>query len=1547
MASAQQSSVDFRLIFPLTSTSKGGPRGNDSTSGYETPVDLRTWQRANVAPLQEVMRWKLVQQRSSAALATLWETVSDRVGELAEQLRQVIATGVVLQGDARTFSDNLSLLRVALLDSRAGIDDADRLPSVERIPDDSPVSRAFALASSYFAAREYVFDATDFAVFLDEAQECVALQMAEIWSLKPFLEFVLLCQIATVSDGMIERARKSSDDLNPIVRQAGSCLPSLVRSLRCISDLEWKSFFERIAGPERVLRMDPQGAYEKMDFPSREAYRAVVAELASHSKWTERDVAARAIELASASKCDSDPIDRLRARRSHVGYYLVDSGLTALKDAIGYRSGIPQRVRDLVLKSSDYFYLVGIELATLAMLATMAAFAHSRPLPILALVLLALPALECAVTIINSLATRTFPPKRLPKLDFSKGIPSDCVTVVAVPTLLTSEEQVRAAVQGLETRFLANRDTNLHFALLTDPPDSTREFDEKDQLAGLCANLIEQLNQRYSPEKQGSFFLFHRHRSYNSSEELWMGWERKRGKLLDFNRFLLGQSDQFPVKVGELSRIANVRYVITLDLDTQLPAESARKLVGALAHPLNRAVFDPRSRTVVAGYGILQPRVDISVRSVSRSRLASLLSGDTGVDLYTRAVSDVYQDLFGEGIFTGKGIYEVEAFQQVLEHRFPCNAVLSHDLIEGLYARTGFVSDVEVVDDYPSHFSAFSRRKHRWVRGDWQIIFGLFSRVRDSFGHIVRNPLNHISRWKIIDNLRRSLMECAVFLLLLCGWLFFPERAGYLTLAALALMVFPACFQLLLSLFTARRALFTAEFWIGLSSDFFTAFFRTLFRLAFLLHQTLVAMDAVIRVLVRMRLTHRRLLQWETAADAEAGAGTHPVDLYLKLSPLLSFLIGVLILAARPASLKVALPFLAVWAIVGSICKLLNTPQTSGRAHVALDDYAELRQIALRTWRFFREFSNASENWLVPDIVQESPPLVAHRISTTNLGLLLNARLAAHDLGFLTLGEFIEATEKTLETVARMPKFEGHLYNWYTTDTLEAVEPRFVSTVDNGNLLCSLWTLKQGCLQILQQPLFQPSLSRGIQDVADLLVELSAASGSSELISATSDLSQRIRELAGPGFDKLDNIQPLEIDVEIFIEKLAKTGASPEIEWWSGELSARVAAFKSLIEDFAPWKTGEHSMSEALPWLHESHFVACLSLESIPGEYEKIVSKLDAVGGPDGLREALARAADLARDTMNRLTGLASSLESMAKAMEFGFLYDSKKKMISIGYEGERGAVSEYHYDLLASEARAALFAAIAKGEIPQESWFELGRSYVRYAGHDVLRSWTGTAFEYLMPCLWMRSYPNTLLDRCAHAAVRAQQVFIKDKGIPWGISESSCNQRNPDGHYRYHAFGVPDLAINRDDCSGDIVIAPYATFLALPFDAARAMRNIRKMKGLGWLSSYGFYEAADFTPRRVADGKSHEIVRNWMAHHQGMSLVAVVNVLCDSLMQRRFHAEPCVAAYERLLHEKYPRVLPREKGKQAAEGAPRSFIDLLGRAVLHPQFRNFAPRLQ
>jgi cyclic beta-1,2-glucan synthetase len=1222
--------------------------------------------------------------------------------------------------------DNLRLIRTAEREVREFLVGLRDFPLVCDAAGAESV-RVVAIARAYLDHVQNCFTEENCAAFLDGFQDIATLEIGELWALRPAIQCELLDRLAS----------------------SPASWPVILLSLRQVGDIAWKDLFEAVSRVERVLRDDPVDAYATMDFDSRDRYRAVIAELAQRRPLSEVEVAEAALSMARQVHAESDG-SRAAIRRAHVGYYLVDRGLSALRMAIEWRPRLRQRITNAVLRNPSAYYLISIELFTFAVVAAMLSCIDNLTPFFAGLVLLLLPATQAAVAFVNGLANLLVLPKVLPRLDFSKSIPDNCATVVAVPTLLLNEAQVRDLVLDLEIRFLANRAPQIHFALLTDCPDADRPFDERDRLVDVCRELIEGLNRRYPGSP---FLMLHRYRVYNEKEARWLGWERKRGKLLEFNRLLRGGFDSFPVKVGDISVLHRIRYVITLDSDTQLPRETAARLIGTIAHPLNAAVIDAEQNIVVEGYGILQPRIGVSVGSASRSRLAALYCSETGFDIYTRAVSDVYQDLFGEGIFTGKGIYEVDVLRAVLEQRFPENALLSHDLVEGAYARAALVSDIELIDDYPSHFSAYSRRKHRWVRGDWQTLRWLAPRVPDRALRLAPNPISLISRWKILDNLRRSVHEPSLLILLLGAWFFLPGRANYWTFAAAALPFVAAYWTLLFSVLRVRSSIHAMGPWISNMVRTFKDASATVFlMLVFLLHQALMSMDAIVRSILRMFVTGRNLLEWETAAEAGGGGRSkNAVDLYLMATPLLSVAIGLLVWHFRPSALSAAAPILMLWAISWPLSLWLNGPLRSSSHSLPWRDSEWLRDHAGKMWRFFQDWSSPATNWLIPDHVHEDGT-AAMTLSPTNLGLLLNARIAALQLGALTLAEFAFETSETLARILEMPKHRGHLMNWYDIETLQPVGTRFVSTVDSGNLAAALWTLKQAVL---------------------------------------------------------------------------------------------VFAVKS------PWTTGLRS------------------------------------------------------ETAAQLAHIAATCDRLVNEMDFRFLYEPRRKVLSVGYDVSAGRITPSYYDLLASESRTATFVAIAKGDVPQEAWFHLGRAHRRVDGESILLSWTGTMFEYLMPAIWMRHHRGTIMHNSVRAVVKAQKEHARQKGVPWGVSESACLE--PDGNHGYAPFGIPELALKRLD-SDALVVSPYSVFLAAVVDPVGALENLKQMEKYGWTGRYGFYEAVDYTR---AGGHP---IRSWMAHHQAMSLLAVCNLLFDGAFQQFFHAEPHVMATELLLHERMPAALRAEE---------------------------------
>jgi hypothetical protein len=1399
------------------------------------------------------------------------------------------------------------LLHYAILDVEDSLRSENYAPELEESGEKVP--RAFAATRSYLAATAAEFDDASFLSYMQAIQEVSALQISEIWLLSPLLQLQLLLELSA-------EIEKAPSEITPEIRER---LRSICASLGRVRRTDWISVFETISVTENILAKDPAGAYPAMEFQSRATYRQAIQELARYSKSSEEEIALLAVNRAQEALAQFPNRSRASIRLTHVGYYLVSAGRQILERKIGYRPRGAALVQKVLLEEPELYYSLGLELSIFVILLFLLSGMNAGFPFVAAILLLLLPCSEAAIEAINQLVRFILPPRTIPRLDFQKGIPKECSTVVAVPALLVSQEQVEHLVHALEIRYLGNVDENLYFALLTDPPDSATAFDEKDELAALCSSLIEKLNRKYAQDGSDRFFHLHRNRTFNARENTWMGWERKRGKLLDFNELIRGGEDKFPIKAGNVAQLRAVRFVITLDADTQLPRGTAVRLVGAMAHPLNQAVIDPATRTVKAGYGVLQPRIGISVQSVNRSRLAYIYSGQTGLDIYTHALSDVYQDMFGEGIFTGKGIYEAEVFHQVLKDRFPSNAILSHDLIEGVYTRTGLVSEIELIDDYPSHFSAYSRRKHRWVRGDWQILKWLFPRVPDATGEHVANPLSLLSRWKILDNLRRSVTEAATFILFLGCWFYMPGSPALWTAAAFALLLIPSYVQAVLAMIRQRNSPHKHGVFAQLVSDFATTQVNVLVFLAFLPHQALVTLDAIARAVIRLTVTHKKLLEWETAAQSEMDNRRTAVDVYLKLTPLITIGIAIGLAFYRPDALLVASPILLLWLLSQPAAKWLDRPLRSTQSLLTADDEAYLRHAALKTWRFFRQFSNAEENWLIPDNIQGKENRAAHTLSTTNLGMLFNSQLAACFLAMQTAPRFVAHAESTMATVKRLPRFQGQLANWYDSRTLKPLDPVFISSVDNGNLTCCLWTLKQGAFALMEHPLFQPRLFQSIVDHLDIAIEaLNDAGSPRDQVSTVESLRAAANRLGANPLLWCSAIPKLQAELTSIGSGL---GGGSDASWWLEETRCKLQDILEMARSLAPWILPEFaSLQCTLPRLFAPEFLARICINSLPAAYDEIVHAHEL---PE-VRELQKGVACCIRELdalRTRLMTLVADADALVEEMDFGLFYDSNQRAISIGFDVGEAKLHKACYDLLASEARGALLVGIAKNDVPQDAWFQLGRIHTHYAKREVLVSWSGTTFEYLMPALWLKHFPNTLLENSLQAAVDCQRAFVAARGIPWGISEGACPPKQKDAPYDYQAFGLPPLALN-PEASNRLIITPYASALALNIQPLTALENLRDMSNRGWMGSFGFCESVEWCGTPADSNQSFEVVHSWMAHHQGMILVSICNLLMNSLFQSLFHREVRVEAAARLLQERPPSPYMRELVREAPRTA-------------------------
>ncbi len=1349
---------------------------------------------------------------------------------------------------------------------------------------------------------------------------------------------------------------------------------NIITSMRLLSTLDWRDFFESVSLVDPVLGRDPADAYLKMEFASRDRYRHVVERISKQTQASELEVAETAVKMAAAPTGK----DVNAGARSHVGYYLVGAGLDQLESAWSCHAPAAEVLRRWVLRHPAFNYLGTLTvLTTLVIVGLVAAMAHlgAGLYLVIATVLLGLiPASDLALGVLNWDLTRLFGPRLLPRMSTAEGLPEDARTMVVVPTIFSSEQTVRELLEKLEVHCLANNDQRLHFALLGDFADAAaEEMPEDSTLIEVALEGIEQLNQRYGDNAPARFHLFHRRRQWNTSEGKWIGWERKRGKLREFNRLLRGARDtSFAVQTADEKFLSQIRYVITLDSDTQLPRDAARRLVGTAIHPLNRARFDPSLKRVTSGYGILQPRVSVSLESASRSRFARIFSGNTGIDPYTTAVSDVYQDLFGEGNYTGKGLYDVDAFEAALADRVPENYLLSHDLFESLFARAALVTDIELLDDYPAHYDTYAQRQHRWTRGDWQILRWLFPKVPDAKRGRARNSLPLVSRWKILDNLRRSLVAPSLLLWLLVAWIFFPGSAALWTIFVVLIISFPVYLHVTTSLLLHPRGIpWTSHFW-SVWGDIRTNTTQVLLSLTFLPHQAYLMIDAAARTLYRKLISHKHLLEWTTASQTERSS-RHDLAAFLKfmwVAEALVMVVGFLTFLFRPAALKVAAPFLLLWILSPFVAHFFSRRQIERQQQLAPDDLRFARNVARRTWRFFESFVGADDHWLPPDNFQEDPlHVVAHRTSPTNIGLLLLSTAAAHDFGYVGSLEFIERQELTFATLAKLQKFQGHFFNWYDTRTLEPLTPQYISTVDSGNLAGHLIALKQACIELPDSELFDSRLINGFADTVDCIGEearkLSTVRQRTDVVTVKElregiETCQRLVSTAPPQtlgawhelFASLDRRAAIVADiVDALAHEHGQEGFT-DLRWWIAALRYQLRSSRRDFDTLVPWGAAltEHlepiiaacgaearthwqstaGLLSSVPVASEIPEIcdtALLQLAGLQGQLDQSSESQHAaaLNGLKLLTGAIERSAAAVKDFMSRLSRVAQTCDQIVAQMDFRFLLDKDRKVFTIGYNVTEQRDDNSYYDLLASEARLASFVAIAKGDVPQEHWFRMGRSLTSVDGGRALISWTGTMFEYLMPLLVMRNYENTLLNQTYRTVVARQIEYGQERGVPWGISESAYHVRDLQLNYQYGPFGVPGLGLKRGLIE-DLVVAPYATILAAGFAPQAAIENLRSLKREGALGGFGFYEAIDFTPERLPKEQKHVLIRTFMTHHQGMSLVALDNVLNDARMVKRFHAEPLVQATELLLQERIPR------GVRAAH--PRGEEVLTGRVA-------------
>ncbi len=1304
-------------------------------------------------------------------------------------------------------------------------------------------------------------------------------------------------------------------------------LANSITSLRQLSQLDWRHVFENLCRVDAVLWTDPASVYSKMNFHTRDQYRHVIETISRRTGLTEDEVAMKALELADEG---SDDVTR------HVGYYLIDKGRIELERHLGYHPPLMESLRRKITSRPGLSYISAITLLTLLTLAfpilKLFSVLGSWVFPALLSLLLIPPASEIAVQLANYLFTHLLPPQPIPRMDFKSGIPAEYKTLVVVPTLLSSPEAIKEEIERLEIRYLANRDQNILFSLFSDYVDApSMQMPVDEEQLDLAIHGIEELNAKYDEE---AFLLFHRDRTWCPSENCWMGWERKRGKLEQLNRFLVGEGGKeldYLLRTGDPERLRNIRFVITLDSDTQLPCDTAKRMIETLAHPLNCPHVNEEKLKLDRGYAIIQPLVSSSLPSATSTFFSSIFTDARGVDPYTHVISDIYQDLSGEGSYHGKGIYDLHAFHAILEGRFPDSHLLSHDLIEGIHARVGYASDIELFDLFPQNYLSYCSRQHRWIRGDWQIADWLKSNPPKGYHPKPPNPISIINKWKILDNLRRSLLPVFMLASFILGWLAFPTL-WWVTLFLSCVFFMPFILKLL------DMILATASGNPVHIREYLDSLLRTTLNISFTPHQASLSLDAITRVAYRKWVSHKHLMEWQTAAETHRKAKDRNNEFVLRLLWQSAFAVGIalLIAAFAPQTIVFSGIFIVLWLIAPGAVSFLNQPRKLRmQIPITSTEQRHLRLTARQTWRFFDQFVTESTHWLPPDNYQEFMTReIARRTSPTNIGLYLLSCAAAYDFGYETIAATILRCLNTVQTLQELEKFEGHLLNWYDTSTIEPLQPAYISMVDSGNLQASLWTMEHAVLDMMDAPLIDAKALRGLADTHSVLGLAMESARKHEphcdtLHSELGKLLSHIPESFPGQIKKLRNF--LKLSLVTKNDVCDTPGMDASCCEWASMILYHSKQWDELINIYLGWAQMlvPPMQVSLLPLGQEAHewrrqaLSSCPSLRNIatgavPGlsSFLAIHSRMDTLSLPESLQEWLNRLAQLADEArleaiklLETGNNLIQSMHDLATNIRMDYLYDPERRVFHTGYNVTDRRMDNSFYDLLASEARLGSLTAIASGQVPAEHWWALGRPYGLAFGKRPLLSWSGTMFEYLMPLLMMKRFENSLIDQACVTAVQLQVEYSRRRGIPWGISEAAYSALDSHQTYQYRAFGVPGLGLKRG-LEEDLVVAPYATALALMTHPSLAYRNLRRMEKLGRLgqrSRYGYFEAIDYTRQTSSQGERGVIVYSYMAHHQGMILLSLDNVLNSNIIQKRFHSDPRVKAVESLLYERIP----------------------------------------
>ncbi|MET3659939.1 GH36-type glycosyl hydrolase domain-containing protein [Aquamicrobium ahrensii] len=1420
-----------------------------------------------------------------------------------------------------------------------------QLPTL-RLKDGTAVPRALAIAWAYVAHSDSSVSGQTFKAIVEGFQSIEPMKIGEVWALPSLLRFVLIENLRRLAL-RVERARKmrlvanevadralasadggereqmlsqysayardttfatqllyrlrdgsqnagralewlegelekSGSDAEQIIMAEHQTLSAgnvttgnIIRGLRLINDVDWTVWFEEVSRIDEVLRK--KADYSALDFASRDQYRTAIEELARGSGRSEYEVAEIAVEMAATSADRPE----MSGEASDVGFYLVGARRETLEKEIGYRPPFGLSLKRSFRKAGWMGIAVPVFALTVLLLYMSGNALMVLGLPVsaiaLMLALFVVPASEGALGFFNTVVLLFLKPTRLTGYDYKDGIPVEARTLVVVPSLIGSRDDVEENIRNIEVHHLANVSDELYFALLSDWPDSDSELNPADaEILDFARAEIARLNQRYPVEGVPRFHLLHRRRLYNPSQSVWMGWERKRGKLHELNLLLRGDGDTTFMPL-DVPLPDNIVYVMTLDADTRTTRDAVTKLIGKLAHPLNRPHYDAAAKKVTGGYTILQPRITPSLTTGDEaSFFQRVFSTDRGLDPYVFAVSDLYQDVFGDGTFTGKGLYHIDSFEAALKDRFDENAILSHDLVEGAFARAALVSDVELVEDYPTRYSVDASRQHRWSRGDWQLL------------NFIINPLSGVpalSRWKMVDNLRRTLTPIFWVLAAIAGWTLLPftQAAQWQALLILTLFMAPT-FNIVNGLWPKSRDSTPRGHFSALARDIAFGTAMVALRVVLMAHSAWMMGDAIVRTLYRLFVSRKNLLEWRTASQAHKG-GTNDLGSYYS-AMYGAVIIGVVGLAipvfADSTGAFVAFFFALFWIGSPAFAWLISrSAETEDRLHLAPRDMHALRIAARRTWHYYETFVTEEHRHLPPDNFQESPaPVVAPRTSPTNIGVYLLSVVSARDFGWISMADAVSRIEVTLSTMETMPRERGHLFNWYDTKTLKPLHPLYISAVDSGNLAGHLVAAAATCAEWAEAP--SVHLHGDFEGVLDVVAILD------ESLDELPDDRRQLRPLRQRLADRLDGMRRAVHTIKeqpemASIRTINLSVLAGEIRKLATAIHAEVGSSRSEV--VGDWAARLEATCEA--HVHDSH------------SEDRTVEELRA-----------------------RLLKLRERARRFAFEMDFSFLMRPERKLLSIGYRVEEHQLDEACYDLLASEARLTSLFAVAKGDLPTEHWFKLGRPIVEIGFRGALISWSGSMFEYLMPPLVMKEPQGSLLNQTSNLVIKRQMQYGRSRNVPWGISEAAYNARDRELTYQYTNFGVPGLGLKRG-LAQNLVIAPYATILAAQFMPREAVENLKRLKSIGALGRYGYYDAVDFTPQRVPEGADHAVVQSYFAHHSGMSIAAVANVVYEGRLRDRFHSDPVIESAELLLQEKAPREIPADTVRTEAEERP------------------------